>query len=100
MKRTLLMFRAWSSEKLNSQLTAYRSWVKVPEHWTNTSGRDLWTESVTFTIEKVAKSHELWINGKKIGSAGILSSENFQSGFNDSTAIRCLPDFSYQKFME
>ena len=73
---------AWSSEKLNSQLTAYRSWVKVPEHWTNTSGRDLWTESVTFTIEKVAKSHELWINGKKVGSAGILSSENFQSGFN------------------
>ena len=56
---------AWSSEKLNSQLTAYRSWVKVPEHWTNTSGRDLWTESVTFTIEKVAKSHELWINGKR-----------------------------------
>ena len=71
----------WSSKELTSGFKTYQCWIKVPAHWTNTSGRNLWTESVTFTIEKLASSHELWINGKKIGSAGNLTEKNFQSGF-------------------
>ncbi len=77
-------------EKEN-QLGIYRCWVKVPDHWTNTSGRDLWVESVTFTIEKLADSHELWINGKKIGAAGKLTEEEFESGFKGTHRYKVPP---------
>ena len=50
----------WPGKEKENQLGTYRCWVKVPDHWTNASGRDLWVESVTFTIEKLADSHELW----------------------------------------
>ena len=78
-------------EKEKNQLGTYRCWVKVPDHWTNASGRDLWVESVTFTIEKLAESHELWINGKKIGSAGKLSEEKFESGFKGTHRYKVPP---------
>ena len=63
--KTIQVPGPWSSNELTSGFKAYQCWVKVPAHWTNTSGRNLWTESVTFTIEKLASSHELWVNGKK-----------------------------------
>ena len=81
----------WSSKELTSGFKTYQCWIKVPAHWTNTSGRNLWTESVTFTIEKLASSHELWINGKKIGSAGSLSKKNFQSGFEGTHRYKVPP---------
>ena len=81
----------WPLKGEENHLGTYRSWVKVPDHWTNTSGRDLWVESVTFTIEKLADSHELWINGKKIGSAGKLSEEKFESGFKGTHRYKVPP---------
>lgn len=47
-----------------------RCWVKVPGHWTVMTGRPLFRESVTFTINDVAGVHEVFINGKRIGGAG------------------------------
>ena len=76
--KTIQVPGTWSSNELTSGFKTYQCWVKVPAHWTNTSGRNLWTESVTFTIEKLASSHELWINGKKIVSAGTLSKKNIK----------------------
>ena len=81
----------WPLKGEENHLGTYRCWVKVPDHWTNTSGRDLWVESVTFTIEKLADSHELWINGKKIGSAGKLSEEEFESGFKGTHRYKVPP---------
>ena len=81
----------WPLKEKENQLGTYRCWVKVPDHWTNTSGRDLWVESVTFTIEKLADSHELWINGKRIGAAGKLSKEEFKSGFKGTHRYKVPP---------
>ena len=89
--KTIQVPGTWSSNELTSGFKAYQCWVKVPAHWTNTSGRNLWTESVTFTIEKLASSHELWINGKKIGSAGNLTEKNFQSGFDGTHRYKVPP---------
>ncbi len=53
----------WEGE----QTVWYRCWVKVPDAWTKTEGRDLWVESVTIGIEKIGVSHEVFVNGRKIG---------------------------------
>jgi len=57
----------------------YRCFVKVPDSWTNVKGRPLWVQSVTLSLLDVADAHELYINGKKIGSAGTMP-PNFKSG--------------------
>lgn len=48
----------------------YRCWVKVPGHWTVMTGRPLYRESVTFTIQDLAEVHEVFVNGQRIGGAG------------------------------
>jgi len=57
----------------------YRAWVKVPDKWVAEGGRDLWRESITLEVSKLADAHELWVNGKKIGSAGAFP-PSFESG--------------------
>ncbi len=58
----------------------YRCFVKVPDRWISAS-RNLWVESVTLKVEKVADAHEVYINGTKLGGAGSFPPD-FQDGLN------------------
>ena len=64
----------------------YRCFVKVPDRWISAS-RNLWVESVTLKVEKIADAHEVYINGTKIGGAGSFPPD-FQSGLDAVTRYK------------
>ena len=48
----------------------YRAWVKVPDSYFSKHERNLFEESVGVYIRDLAGAHEVWVNGKKIGTGG------------------------------
>ena len=59
----------WNNQ---SEFGWYRCYVKVPDKWTNVKGRPLWVESLTLTLTHVAHASEAYVNGVKIGEAGMM----------------------------
>ena len=57
-----------------------RCWVKVPGHWTVMTGRSLWRESVTFSLNGPLGIHEVFINGERIGTGGFGLSDSRDAG--------------------
>ena len=47
-----------------------RAWVKVDDSFFTKHERNLFEESVGVNIRDLAGAHELWVNGKKIGTGG------------------------------
>lgn len=48
----------------------YRAWVKVHDSFFTKHERNLFEESVGVNIRDLAGAHEVWVNGKKIGTGG------------------------------
>ncbi|WP_414661846.1 PVC-type heme-binding CxxCH protein [Horticoccus sp. 23ND18S-11] len=48
----------------------YRTWVKVHDSFFTKHERNLFEESVGVNIRDLAGAHEVWMNGKKIGTGG------------------------------
>ncbi|MFN3158959.1 MAG: PVC-type heme-binding CxxCH protein [Rubinisphaera brasiliensis] len=48
----------------------YRAYTKVPDKWVKATGRTLYVDSVTLTVESVADAFEVFVNGSRIGAAG------------------------------
>ena len=48
----------------------YRAWVKVPDSYFSQHERNLFEESVGVNIRDLAGAHEVWVNGKMIGTGG------------------------------
>jgi putative membrane-bound dehydrogenase-like protein len=46
----------------------YRAWVKVDDSFFSKHERNLFEESVGINVRDLAGTHEVWVNGKKIGS--------------------------------
>ena len=46
----------------------YRCWVKVDDSFFSKHERNLFEESVGINLRDLAGTHEIWVNGKKIGS--------------------------------
>ena len=46
----------------------YRCWVKVDDGFFTKHERNLFEESVGINIRDLAGTHEVWVNGKKIGT--------------------------------
>ena len=57
----------------------YRAWVKVPDSYFTKHERNLFEESVGVNIRDLAGAHEVWVNGKKIGTGGAFSPD-FRNG--------------------
>jgi putative membrane-bound dehydrogenase-like protein len=57
----------------------YRAWVKVPESYFSKHERNLFEESVGVNIRDLSGAHEVWVNGRKIGSSGAFPPD-FRSG--------------------
>ncbi len=51
-------------------LAWYRAWVKVDDGFFSKHERNLFEESVGINIRDLAGAHEVWVNGKKLGSGG------------------------------
>lgn len=47
----------------------YRCYVKVPDSWV---GLKLYADSLVLAVSKVDGAHEVYVNGRKLGSAGTL----------------------------
>ncbi|VAX38531.1 hypothetical protein MNBD_PLANCTO02-2731 [hydrothermal vent metagenome] len=68
----------------------YRCYVKVPDKWTVYkndpkhvgSSRDLWSQSVSLMTKNISDVHEIYVNGKKIGTVGSFPPQ-YKSGFNE-----------------
>ena len=56
----------------------YRAWVKVDDSFFTKHDRNLFEESVGVYIRNLAGAHEVWVNGKKIGTGGAFP-PNYQS---------------------
>ena len=54
----------------------YRCYVKTPDNW-SADASSVFTETVTLAVEHLAEAHEAYVNGTKIGSAGMPP--NFRS---------------------
>ena len=64
----------------NLQRTAwYRCWVKVPDSYFSKHERNLFEESVGINLRDLVGTHEIWVNGLKIGN-GATSQSNDQDG--------------------
>jgi putative membrane-bound dehydrogenase-like protein len=48
----------------------YRAWVKVPDAYFSRHERNLFEESVGVNIRDLAGAHEVWVNGRKVGTGG------------------------------
>ncbi len=57
----------------------YRAWVKVHDSFFTAHERNLFEESVGVNIRDLAGAHEVWVNGKKIGTGGAFPPA-YQSG--------------------
>jgi len=57
----------------------YRAWVKVPDSYFAKHERNLFEESVGVNIRDLAGAHEVWVNGRKIGTGGAFP-PNYRSG--------------------
>lgn len=60
-------------------LAWYRAWVKVDDSFFAKHERNLFEESVGVTIASLAGAHELWANGRKLGTGGAFPPE-YRSG--------------------
>ena len=56
----------------------YRAWVKVPDSFFSTHERNLFEESVGVYIRDLPGAHEVWMNGRKLGTGG-----NFPPDYRD-----------------
>lgn len=65
----------------------YRCFVKVPDRWVAAGARNLWVDSVTLKVEKIADAHELYINGTRIDGAGSFP-PSFKSGLDAVTRYK------------
>ncbi len=57
----------------------YRTWVKVHDSFFTRHERNLFEESVGVNLRDLAGAHEVWVNGKKIGTGGAFPPA-YQSG--------------------
>lgn len=57
----------------------YRAWVKVPDSYFTKHERNLFEESVGVYVRELAGAHEVWVNGKVIGTGGAFPPA-FRSG--------------------
>ena len=57
----------------------YRAWVQVPDAYFAKHERNLFEESVGVNIRDLAGAHEVWVNGRKIGTGGAFP-PNYRSG--------------------
>ncbi|MDB6034149.1 MAG: putative rane-bound dehydrogenase domain protein [Verrucomicrobiales bacterium] len=57
----------------------YRAWVKVPDSYFTKHERNLFEESVGVYVRDLAGAHEVWVNGKKIGTGGAFPPD-YRSG--------------------
>src|SRR5574339_204044 len=57
----------------------YRAWVKVPDSYFTKHERNLFEESVGIYIRDLAGAHDVWVNGKRIGTGGAFP-PGYQSG--------------------
>ena len=57
----------------------YRTWVKPHDRFFAEHERDLWGESVILNIRGLAGAHEVYVNGKRIGTGGAFP-PRFQDG--------------------
>ncbi|MBI3468062.1 MAG: c-type cytochrome [Planctomycetes bacterium] len=55
-----------------------RAWVKVHDSFFTKHERNLYEESVGVNIRDLAGAHEVWVNGRRIGSGGVFP-PNYQS---------------------
>jgi len=58
-----------------------RAWVKVDDGFFTKHDRNLFEESVGVNIRDLAGAHEVWVNGKKIGTGGAFP-PSYQSAGN------------------
>ena len=58
-----------------------RAWVKVDDGFFTKHDRNLYEESVGVNIRDLAGAHEVWVNGKKIGTGGAFP-PGYQSAGN------------------
>lgn len=56
-----------SAQNIASKVAWYRCWVKVPDSYFSKHERNLFEESVGINLQDLADSHEVWVNGIKIG---------------------------------
>ena len=57
----------------------YRAFVKVPDAYFAKHERNLFEESVGVNIRDLAGAHEVWVNGRKIGTGGAFPPD-YRSG--------------------
>ncbi|MFO1438511.1 MAG: PVC-type heme-binding CxxCH protein [Verrucomicrobiaceae bacterium] len=57
-----------------------RAWVKVHDSFFAKHERNLWEESVGVNIRKLAGAHEVWVNGKNIGTGGSFPPQYADAG--------------------
>src|SRR5580765_2010859 len=57
----------------------YRAWVQVPDAYFAKHERNLFEESVGVNIRDLAGAHEVWVNGRKIGTGGAFPPD-YRSG--------------------
>lgn len=57
----------------------YRAWVKVPDSYFAKHERNLFEESVGVNIRDLAGAHEVWVNGRKVGTGGTFPPD-YRSG--------------------
>jgi len=57
-----------------------RAWVKVDDSFFTKHERNLFEESVGVNIRDLVGAHEVWLNGKKIGTGGVFPPDYQSSG--------------------
>ena len=68
----------------------YRAWVKVPDKWSDLSGRPLWYESVTLQVNELPGAHEVFINDQRVGGAGSFAPD-YKDGFETFSRYKVPP---------
>jgi len=58
----------------------YRAWVRVPDSYFTKHERNLFEESVGVYVRDLAGAHEVWVNGRKIGTGGAFPPEYRSAG--------------------
>src|SRR6185295_5156898 len=61
-------------------LAWYRAWVKVDDGFFAKHERNLFVESVGVHVRGLAGAHEVWVNGRKIGTGGSFPPDYRSSG--------------------
>jgi len=60
-------------------LAWYRCWVKVHDSFFSSHERNLFEESVGVNVRDLAGAHEVWVNGRKLGTGGAFPPD-YRSG--------------------